>query len=469
MDYADKKRECRAFGRCGACQTLNLTYNEELSLKMKKCITLLGRFGHVEEIFSMDRPMHYRNKVQYLFSFRRGRTCFGLYRSSDGGIVPVSACMMEDEELSAVCRTVKKLTDQYGLKVYDGRRGLIRHVMARKAFSNGEMLCAIVTSKEKFPRAKEFARELAEKHDKLRSVSVIQNDTDIPLWMGGEETVLYGEGYITDRLCGCDFRVSAKSFYQINPIQTEKLYALASEYAAVTLEDRVLDAYCGIGTIGIVATKNGCRSLTAFDVNGDAVADAKINAELNGIKNSAFLRAKDASFVLNAEEPFDVVFVDPPRAGCDKKFLQLLIENKPRRLVYISCNPETLARDLHLLQKEYKIKKIQPVDMFPGTTHVETVTLLSRKDVHERIKFDVNVEELQGRASSTATYSEIKAYILEKYGLNVTSLNIAQVKEKHGFEKRENYNKGKDGHRVPNCPPEKEKAIEDAFKHFGML
>ncbi len=379
MDYADKKRECEAFGKCGACQTLNLTYNEELSLKMKKCITLLGRFGHVEEIVSMERPTHYRNKVQYLFSFRRGRTCFGLYRSSDGGIVPVSSCMMEDEDLSSVCRTVKKQTEKYGLKVYDGKRGLIRHVMARKAFAGGEMLCTIVTTKEKFPRAKEFARELAEKHEKLVSVSVIQNETDIPLWMGGEETVLYGEGYITDCLCGCRFRVSAKSFYQINPVQTEKLYALASEYAAVTPQDRVLDAYCGIGTIGIVATKNGCKSLTSFDVNGDAVADAKINAELNGTKNATFLRAKDASFVLNAKEPYDVVFVDPPRAGCDKKFLQLLLQNKPIRLVYVSCNPETLARDLYLLQKNYKIKKIQPVDMFPGTAHVECVVSLTRK------------------------------------------------------------------------------------------
>lgn len=379
MDYMTTKRECAVAGKCGACQTLNLTYERELSMKMKKCITLLGRFGHVEEIIHMENPTHYRNKVQYLFRFERGRTRFGLYRSSDGGIISSGCCLMEDEEISALARSIKKLADKYKLSSYDGRRGLIRHVMARRAFATGEILCAIVTSKEDFPRGAEFAADIVKLNQNVKSVSRIINDTDTPLWMGGEEQILFGDGKITDVLCGCRFEISAKSFYQINPVQTEVLYGKAAEYAQVSEKDNLLDAYCGIGTIGIIAAKNGCGSLISFDVNADAVEDAKHNAELNGIKNAEFIRANDASFIFKSKKHIDTVFADPPRAGCDKKFLNFVLSHKPEKLVYISCNPETLARDLTYLKNEYKVRKIQPVDMFPGTNHIENVVLLTRK------------------------------------------------------------------------------------------
>ena len=471
MDYMTTIRECRYAGKCGACQTLNLTYERELSMKMKKEITLLGKFGHVEEILSMDCPLRYRNKVQYLFRWDRGRVRYGLYRSSDGGLVTVDDCMMEDKNAAAVCHTVRRMIDKYKITVFDGRKGLLRHVMARRARSTGEIVCAIVTSPGAFPMAEDFADDLAKRCPGIRSVSRIINDTDTALWMNGEETVLYGNGYITDELCGCTFRISAKSFYQINPTATEMLYRKAVEFTNLRETDEILDAYCGIGTIGIIAAKEGCRSLTGFDVNADAVHDAEVNANLNGLTNARYLRGDDAAVVRElGERKWNVIFADPPRAGCDRKFLDFVGRCAPERFVYVSCNPETLARDLgYMMKKGYKTEKIQPVDMFPGTGHCETVILLSRKDVYERIKFDVNVEDLQGRASSTATYSEIKAYILEKYGLKVSSLYIAQIKDKCGFEKRDNYNIGEGKSKELICPPEKEEAIMDAFRHFGML
>ncbi len=376
-----EKRECRLAGKCGACQTLNLTYSAELSMKMKRLISTLGKFGHVEEIIPMERPIHYRNKVQYLLDWNGGRVRFGLYRASDGGIVPVERCLAEDPEASSVCRTARKLIDKYKLSVYDGKRGLVRHIMARRAFGTGEILCAVVTTDAQFPHAEEFAAELAERQKNIRSVSRIVNSTTMPLFMNGEETVLYGNGTITDVLCGCRFRLSAKSFYQINPTQTEVLYRTAVEYASLSGGENILDAYCGIGTVGIIAASSASGvKLTGFDVNRDAIANAKINAEENGIFNPNFICADDKKFALTNAEHMDVIFADPPRAGCEKKFLDFVISRSPERFVYISCNPETLARDLAYLKKSFKIEKIQPVDMFPGTTHVECVALMSRID-----------------------------------------------------------------------------------------
>lgn len=381
MDYMTTRRECKYAGKCGACQTLNLTYERELSMKMKKEITLLGRFGHVEEILSLPCPVRYRNKVQYLFRWDRGRVNYGLYRSSDGGLVHVDDCMMEDKEAAAVCHTVRRMIDKHKITVFDGRKGLLRHVMARRARTTGEIVCAIVTSAGAFPNAKEFAEDLAKRCPGIRSISRIINDTEIPLWMNGEETVLYGEGYIVDELCGCPFKISAKSFYQINPAATELLYRTAVDYAGIRKTDEILDAYCGIGTIGIIAAKEGCRSLTGFDVNADAVHDAEENAARNGLTNARYLCGDDAAVVRElGERKWNVIFADPPRAGCDRKFLDFVVKAAPERFVYVSCNPETLARDMGYMKKHgYRAERIQPVDMFPGTTHVETTVLMSRK------------------------------------------------------------------------------------------
>ncbi len=387
MDYMTDKRECKYAGKCGACQTLNLTYERELSMKMKKEITLLGRFGHVDEILPADPPVRYRNKVQYLFRWERGHVKYGLYRSSDGGLVPVDDCLMEDPEAARVCHTVRRMIEKHKISVYDGRRGLLRHVMARRARSTGEILCAVVTSPGEFPQGRAFAEDLMKRCPGVKSVSRVVNDTDTPLWMGGEETVLAGDGSITDVLCGCEFEISAKSFYQINPAATEILYRTAVELAGIQPTDALLDAYCGIGTIGIIAAKAGSRSgigaksLVGFDVNADAVRDAEKNAARNGLETAEYVCGNDAAVMRKlGERRWDVVFADPPRAGCDKKFLDFVARVAPERFVYVSCNPETLARDLgYMKERGYRVRRIQPVDMFPGTTHVETTVLMSRK------------------------------------------------------------------------------------------
>ena len=426
----------------------------------------------MDEIIPMEKPEAYRNKVQYIMQYNGGRVNFGLYRSSDGKIVHVDGCMMEDAELQSVCRTVRRLVDKYKLTVYDGRRGLVRHVMARKGFATGEILCAIVTTDGKFDCAAELAEELAKRIPAVKSVSRIINDTKTPLWMGGEEYVLYGKVYITDELCGCSFEVSAKSFYQINPIQTEKLYNTAVEMAEITEKSRIVDAYCGIGTVGIIAAKKKNCTLVGFDISEDSVKNAEANAKLNGIERAEFLCAADNSYVLKKDKTPDVLFVDPPRAGCDKKFLASVMRAKPKKVVYISCNPETLARDLAMMRGEYVVRKIQPVDMFPGTRHVETVVLLSKGEVDsKKIRVEFSLEDMDmSEFQDGATYTQIKDYVLEHSGLKVSNLYISQIKRKCGIEVGKNYNLPKsEDSRQPQCPPEKEKAIREAFKYFGMI
>ena len=286
-----------------------------------------------------------------------------------------------------------------------------------------------------------------------------------------EEVII--NGYIEDILCGKTFRISAKSFYQINPTQTEVLYGLAVDFAGLTGKERVLDAYCGTGTIGIVASDKA-KEVIGVELNEQAVRDAKVNAKLNNTENIRFFAADAGKFMVEAaraKEKFDLVFMDPPRAGSDLNFLKSLVTLAPEKVVYISCNVETQARDLTFLCKNgYRVKKIQPVDMFPHTNHVETVVQLVRKNPDTHIDFEISLDEFDlTSAESKATYQEIKDYVLDKFGLKVSTLYISQVKAKCGITERENYNKGKEGHIVPKCPKEKEAAIMDALKHFRMV
>ncbi|MBO4831650.1 MAG: 23S rRNA (uracil(1939)-C(5))-methyltransferase RlmD [Oscillospiraceae bacterium] len=372
----DNGRTCSYRRKCGACQTLNLSYDEELSLKMKREIDLLGRFGHIEPIIPSEPSEHYRNKAQYLFRYRSGSVTAGLYRSSDGGIAAVDSCLMEDPRLTELFLLIKKLVKKRGVKVWDGRRGDLRHVMIRRAAATGEVSVAFVTSGGLFEGASGLSEELTEKAPDVVCVSAVRNDTDIPLWMNGDEHLLKGRGYITDRLCGCEFRIPPKSFYQINPYATEKLYDIAAGYAQIGRNDTVLDAYCGIGTVGITAAKGGCASLDGFDISADSVSAAETNAELNGIDGCRYRRVSDSGCGIGPKKRYSVVMVDPPRSGCDRRFTNTLLKLRPERIVYISCGPQSLARDLGLLKKHYRVDKIQPVDMFPGTIHVETVCCL---------------------------------------------------------------------------------------------
>lgn len=388
---------CPVAKKCGACQLSNMDYPRQLAWKQARCEILLKSFGKVSQIVGMDEPYHYRNKVQAAFTKTRGgKIISGVYQSKTGNVVAVDSCKTEDKLADKIIVDIRHLASKFGLSIYNdiSGAGLLRHVLVKRAFATGEVMVVLVLSSFAFPQKKRFSDALVSAHPEIKTVVLNLNKSKNGLFLGEREEVLFGEGYIEDELCSCRFRISPKSFYQINPVQTEKLYTIAMEFAGLDEGSRVLDAYCGIGTIGLVATKNA-GEVIGVELNSSAVRDAKVNAKLNSVKNARFICADAGEFMREAAaagEKFDVVFMDPPRAGSDKRFVDALGVCKPERIVYVSCNPETLARDLKFIERKgYKVEKIQPVDMFPHTNHVECVVLLSRKDVSEKIKFDVNV------------------------------------------------------------------------------
>ncbi|MCR4926329.1 MAG: 23S rRNA (uracil(1939)-C(5))-methyltransferase RlmD [Clostridiales bacterium] len=381
----ENERKCPLAKKCGGCQLQNMTYEEQLSFKQVKVIRLLGNFHHVDEIIGMEKPYNYRNKVQAAFGRTRGgKIISGVYQSTSHKIVCVDECMIEDKKADEIIVYIRKILPQFKLDVYneDTRRGFLRHILVKRGFASNEIMVVLVAGTSVFPSKKNFIDNLLKKFPEITTVILNVNNFKTSLVLGKEEKVLYGKGYIEDTLCGCKFRISAKSFYQINPVQTEILYNKAIEFAELSGKEKVIDAYCGIGTIGIVAAKNGAKEVIGVELNSDAVADAKINARINDIENIKFYNADAGKFMVDMAENnqrADVVFMDPPRAGSDKNFLSSVVKLSPKKIVYISCNPETQKRDLfYLVKNGYKVKKIQPVDMFPHTNHVETVVLMSR-------------------------------------------------------------------------------------------
>ena len=374
---------CPLYRKCGGCQLQNMSYERQLAWKQSRVIELLGRFGRVQPIVGMERPYHYRNKVQAAFALdRRGKIVSGVYQSSTHRVVPVETCLTEDETADEIIGTVRVLMKSFKLSPFDERtgRGLVRHVLVKRGFSSGQIMVVLVTVSPVFP-AKRFVRALLERHPAITTVLLNINDRRTSMVLGESERVLYGPGTIEDTLCGCVFRISAKSFYQINPVQTEVLYGKAMELAGLTGEETVIDAYCGVGTIGLIASRRAGRVI-GVEVNRDAVRDAVANAKRNGIQNARFYCADAGDFMkrMAAEkQPADVLFMDPPRAGSDGAFLSSVLTLCPKRVVYSSCNPETQARDLRtLVRGGYRVRAIQPVDRFPHTNHVETICLLER-------------------------------------------------------------------------------------------
>lgn len=375
---------CPLAKKCGGCQLQNMSYERQLKWKQARCEILLKKFGKVDKIIGMENPYHYRNKVQAAFGrTKSGKIISGVYQSGSHRIVMVDSCMTEDEIADKIIVDIRNMLPKFKIWTYDEDKGtgFLRHVLVKRGFSSGEVMVVLVAASGYFPMKKKFTAALLEKHPEITTVVLNINPKDTNLVLGDREEVLYGNGYIEDTLCGRIFRISPKSFYQINPVQTEKLYGKAMELAELDENTKVLDAYCGIGTIGLVAAKTA-GNVIGVELNPDAVKDAIANAKRNNEKNARFYCADAGDFMeaLAAEgEKFDVVFMDPPRSGSSKKFIDSLAIADPKKVVYISCNPETLARDLqYLTKKGYKAKKICPVDMFPHTNHIETVVLLSK-------------------------------------------------------------------------------------------
>ena len=469
---------CPLYRKCGGCQLQNMSYPRQLHWKQELVERLLGRFHRVNPIIGMEHPYHYRNKVQAAFALdRRKQIVSGVYQASTHRVVPVESCMIEDETADRIVGTIRKLMKDFKMEPYneDTGRGLVRHVLVKRGFVSGQVMVVMVTVSPILPAKNNFVKALRKAHPEITTILQNVNNRATSMVLGESEKVLYGPGYIEESLCGCVFRISAKSFYQINPVQTEVLYNKAIELAGFTGKETVVDAYCGTGTIGLIAAKRGAGHVTGVELNQDAVRDAISNAKRNGIKNVYFYNADAGEFLsamADEGETVDVVLMDPPRAGSDEQFLTSLAGLAPKKIVYISCNPETLQRDLQFLVRAgYHVQEIQPVDMFPHTNHVETVVLLSKGEIDSkkvRVEFSLEDMDMSGFQKG-ATYEQIKAYVLEHSGLKVSSLYISQIKRKCGLNVGQNYNLSKkEDAKVPQCPPEKEAAIMEALKHFQM-
>lgn len=375
--------KCPHYKKCGGCQLQNMPYERQLSFKQVKVIKLLGRYHHVCEIIGMKNPYHYRNKVQAAFGERRGDIISGVYQSSTHNIVAVDSCMIEDQKADEIIVTIRKLVKSFKMRAFNDvtMKGFLRHVLIKRGFSSGEIMVVLVTAVSDFSKESQFINALLGRHPEITTIVQNTNNKRTSLVLGEQSRVLFGSGYIEEDLCGLRFRISPKAFYQINPVQTELLYNKAIEYAELSGSETVLDAYCGTGTIGIIASKHA-KQVIGVELNSDAVKDAKTNAKLNDVKNIDFVCDNAGKFMVKAANcgaKYDVVIMDPPRAGASLEFLRSLVILSPKKIVYISCNPETQARDLSFLtRKGYKVRRIQPVDMFPHTEHVETVVLLSK-------------------------------------------------------------------------------------------
>ena len=485
-----KSGNCPLYKKCGGCQLQNLTYEQQLRYKQVKCIRLLGKFCRVGEIIGMENPYHYRNKVQAAFALdRHSNIISGVYQSSSHKIVPVTVCMTEDEKADEIIGTIRRLLKNFKLRPYneDTGRGFLRHVLVKRGFKSGQIMVVLVTGTRDFPKKKDFVATLLKIHPEITTVVQNVNNQKTSMVLGNRSEVLFGDGYITEQLGDFSFRISPKAFYQINPIQTEVLYNTTLEFAGLTGKETVIDAYCGTGTIGIFASPKA-KKVVGVELNPDAVKDARVNTKLNSAENTEFYNADAGEFLADAaasNEKYDVVIMDPPRSGSTVKFLKSVVKLAPKTVVYVSCNPETLARDLmFLVRNGYKVKKIQPVDMFPHTNHVETVVLLSHKkpDGHINVKVEfgegegkVPLDNIAKRAEEykpkeRVTYKMIKEYIEAKYGFKVHTAYIAEVKRDLGLPMYDAPNAVEELQQPRKHPTaEKVEAIKDALKYFGVI
>ena len=468
---------CRKKG-CGGCPLLALPYPEQLAKKQKNVEKLLGKFGPVQPILGMEDPWHYRNKAVSTFCAGPGRSLqSGIYAQGTHRVIPVEECLLHNPALDEAIAAVRTAAAACRYEPFneDRRTGLIRHVLVRHSRATGQVLVCLVTAQAALPGSKAFVTKLRQLCPSVSTVVQNINPRHSSAVLGSAEKLLYGKGYIEDTLCGVTFRLSAASFYQVNPVQTERLYQTAIEAAGLDGSQTVLDAYCGVGTIGLASAVKA-KSVLGVELNRSAVNYAIQNAKANGITNARFLCADATSAIQRMAqqgERMDVVVLDPPRAGSTPEFLQAVCQLAPERVVYISCNPETQRRDLeYLTARGWKASFIQPVDLFPHTEHVETVVLLSKGEIDSkkvRVEFSLEDMDMSGFQKG-ATYEQIKAYVLEKFELKVSSLYISQIKRKCGLDVGQNYNLSKkENAKVPKCPPEKEAAIMDALKYFQMI
>ena len=472
---------CPVARQCGGCQLQAMSYESQLKFKENKVYNNLRRIGGFTDIpflpiMGMDKPWRYRNKAQFPFGRNKnGEIVTGFYAGRTHDIIPQEDCLLGVEENKKILESIKEYMIENHVAPYEEEthQGLIRHALIRKGFKTGELMVCVIINGKKLPHSEKLVEKLC-RFDGMTSISYSINTDKTNVILGKELVNLYGPGYITDYIGDVKYRISPLSFYQVNPVQTEKLYGTALEYAGLTGGEVVWDLYCGIGTISLFLAQKA-KKVYGVEIVPQAIDDARENAKLNSLDNVEFFVGKAEEVLPEQYEKnkvyADVIVVDPPRKGCDEQCLNTIVTMAPKRVVYVSCDSATLARDLKMLcEKGYEVEKVRCCDMFGWTTHIETVCLLVLRNPVTHINIDVDVEEMVQDKRGQATYGQIKDYVLEHSGLKVSSLYIAQVKQKCGIIERENYNKPKsDDARQPQCPPEKEKAIKEALKHFGMI
>lgn len=380
----NKIAACKAAKKCGGCQYQGIPYEKQLQDKQKAVRQLMQPFCKTAGITGMKDPYHYRNKVHAVFARKKDGTIIsGVYEEGTHRVVPVETCQIEDEKADAIINDIRGLLKSFKIKIYneDTGYGLLRHVLIRRGFSTGEIMVVLVLGSPVMPSKNNFVKALRKLHPEITTVVLNVNDKRTSMVLGDRETTIYGKGYIEDVLCGLKFRISSKSFYQINPVQTEKLYGKAMELAGLSGTERVIDAYCGIGTIGMVAAKSA-KEVIGVELNPDAVRDAVKNAKYNQMKNIRFYQEDAGRFMEKMAalgEKADVVFMDPPRSGSTEQFMKSVVTLAPKKIVYISCDPQTQARDLkYLTRYGYKAMGAYPYDMFPFTKHAENIVLLTK-------------------------------------------------------------------------------------------
>lgn len=521
LEPSDKRTAplCPVARQCGGCQIQAMDYQEQLRFKENKVCSNLRRIGGLEHlifrdeegslrneedgttnalrkeesiesgaisvypIMGMENPWRYRNKAQFPFGRSRdGRIIAGFYAGRTHSIIETEDCLLGVRENSTILQCIREHMEQYKIEPYDeaNHRGLVRHVLIRKGFRTGELMVCLVLNGEVKALTEadvlvERLRGLFGDGTAVTSISVSINREKTNVIMGSRIVNLFGPGYITDYIGNVKYRISPLSFYQVNPVQTEKLYSTALEYAELTGKETVWDLYCGIGTISLFLAQKA-KQVYGVEIVPQAIEDARANARLNGMDNVSFFVGKAEEVLPEQYEKHqvyaDVIVVDPPRKGCDTVCLDTIVKMGPKRVVYVSCDSATLARDVKYLgERGYQVEKVRCCDMFGHSTHVETVVLLSRKTPDDTIEVDLDLDELDiTAAESKATYQEIKDYVLKEFGLKVSTLYISQIKRKCGIDVGEHYNiSQKENQKVPQCPKEKEDAIRAALEHFAMI
>ena len=485
--------KCAFARRCGGCQIQEMSYNRQLVFKDQKIRGNLERIGGftkdqidtvMQPVVGMEHPFGYRNKAQFPFGTdKEGNPITGFYAGRTHDIIANTDCALGVEQNKEILEIILQYMRENKIKSYDEKtgKGLIRHALIRYGFKTKEIMVCLVVNGKKLPKAERLIEKLIQ-IEGMTSITISPNTRRDNVIMGDSYEILWGQGYITDYIGNVKYQISPLSFYQVNPVQTEKLYGLALEYADLKGDETVWDLYCGIGTISLFLAQKA-KQVYGVEIVPQAIDDAKENAKINAIDNAEFFVGK-AEEVLpeyyaeyerehNGETAHaDVIVVDPPRKGCDETLLETIVKMQPEKVVYVSCDSATLARDLkYLCANGYEIRMCRGVDQFPQSVHVETVVLLSQQKPDDTIEIDLDLDELDATSAELkATYQEIKDYVLKEFGLKVSNLYISQVKRKCGIEVGENYNLPKsENARVPQCPKEKEEAIKAALKYFAMI